>query len=272
MLKHFLIFLFFVFSLFAGELQLIGKIRPGELVIGKAENILRVTLDNKQIQFDESDGLFVFGFDRDETGVHFLTVKFTDGSVTTRKFILPERKYKIQRINRMKQKYVTAPESELKRIDREDSIKTAAKSKLGRIDDALFAKGFKRPVKSKRLTGIFGSQRILNGIPKNAHNGVDYGVPTGTNVYAMTDGVVRLVADNFYYSGNFVLLDHGQGLNSFYLHLSKSNVKEGQMVKKGEKIGEVGSTGRSTGPHLHWGVQWFRKRVDPLSLLKFKFE
>lgn len=264
--------LYFIFAsfLYGSGLELIGTIRPGELVIGKAEKILRVTLDNKQIQFDEKEGLFVFGFDRDDTSDHYLTVKLTDGTVIAKKLVLAKRKYKIQRI-RMKEKFVTPPKEELARIDREDSIKTAAKTKLGRIDDALYVKGFMRPVKRNRLTGIFGSQRILNGKPKNAHNGVDYGVPKGKAVFATTDGVVRLVADNFYYSGNFVLLDHGQGLNSFYLHLSKIMVKDGEFVKKGQKIGEVGSTGRSTGPHLHWGVQWFKNRVDPLSLLKMKF-
>ncbi len=265
--------LFFVFSslLICGELKLIGTFRSGELIIGKADEILRVTLDNKILQFDEKEGLFVLGFDRNDSSSHYLTVKFADGSITSKKIILGERKYKIQRINRLKKKYVTAPQEELDRIEREDSIKIEAKSKIGRIDDALFSVGFTPPVKRERLTGVFGSQRILNGIPKNIHNGVDYGLPKGTNVYAMTDGIVRLTADNFYYSGNFVLLDHGQGLNSFYLHLSKIVVKNGDMIKKGQKIGEIGSTGRSTGPHLHWGVQWFKKRVDPLSLLKMKF-
>lgn len=264
---------YLVFSslLYCSGLELIGNIRPGEMIIGKAENILRVTLDNKRIQVDEGEGLFVFGFDRDDTTSHYLTVKFNDGSIIAKKLIPAKRKYNIQRINRMKKKYVTPPQEDLARIKEERNIKAEARSKIGRIDDALYVKGFMRPVKRNRITGIFGSQRILNGIPKNAHNGVDYGVPKGTPVFAMTDGVVRQVADNFYFSGNFVLLDHGQGLNSVYLHLSKTSVKDGDFVKKGQKIGEVGSTGRSTGPHLHWGVQWFNKRVDPLSLLKMKF-
>jgi len=271
MKTHLLLFYFILNSfLYGSGVELIGKIRPGELIIGKAEKIVRVTLDNKPIQFDEKEGLFVFGFDRNDSSAHYLTVKLNSGIVIAKKLVLTKRKYKIQRL-RINEKYVTVPEEEEARIDKEDSIKTAAKLKLGRIDDALYVKGFMRPVKGNRLTGIFGSQRILNGKPKNAHNGVDYGVPKGSPVFAMTDGVVRLTADNFYYSGNFVLLDHGQGLNSFYLHLSKIVVKEGKFVKKGEQIGEVGSTGRSTGPHLHWGVQWFNKRVDPLSLLKMKF-
>jgi len=104
------------------------------------------------------------------------------------------------------------------------------------------------------------------------HNGLDIAAPRGTPVYAMTDGIVRFVADNFYYSGNFILIDHGQGLNSSYLHLSRTFVKEGEFVKKGEKVGEIGTTGRSTGPHLHWSVQWFGKRIDPAILLKINFD
>ena len=126
-------------------------------------------------------------------------------------------------------------------------------------------------MKGGRVSSVFGSARILNGIPKNAHNGYDIAAPIGTSVYAMTDGIVRLAADNFYYPGNYILLDHGQGLNSQYLHLSKMIVKKGDRVKKGQKIGEIGTTGRSTGPHLHWGVQWYLRRIDPARLLELDF-
>jgi murein DD-endopeptidase MepM/ murein hydrolase activator NlpD len=123
-------------------------------------------------------------------------------------------------------------------------------------------------IRGGRITGIFGSQRILNGVKKSPHNGLDIAAPEGTSVYAMTDGIVRLTGKNYYYNGNFVFIDHGQGLSSLYLHMSRLNVKDGQIVKKGVKIGEVGTTGRSTGPHLHWSVQWYNKRIDPECLLK----
>jgi murein DD-endopeptidase MepM/ murein hydrolase activator NlpD len=137
------------------------------------------------------------------------------------------------------------------------------------VKEALFAQGFVKPIEKGRISSVFGSQRILNGVPKSPHNGIDIAVPSGTPVKAMSDGKVILSADDFYYAGNFIILDHGLGLNSMYLHLSQTLVEEGQYVKKGEIIGKVGTTGRSTGPHLHWSVQWYNKRVDPDSVFNF---
>lgn len=253
---------------FSQSVELYGKVIPGSISIGKGKEIKSVRLDSLDIPFDEK-GYFIFGFDRDAKGTHYLTIQLNKKTII-KKFDLLERKYRIQRINRLKKKYVTLPKSDLKRVKEERKISKQARSKIGEIKEALYKVGFTRPIKGGRISSVFGSQRILNGKPKNAHNGTDIAVPRGTPVYAMTDGIVRLSADNFYYAGNYILLDHGQGLNSFYLHLSKSFVAKGQYVKKGEIIGEVGTTGRSTGPHLHWGVQWFDKRVDPLLLLKIK--
>ena len=135
-----------------------------------------------------------------------------------------------------------------------------------------FLFGFCVSVKPEhKHTGVFGSQRILNGKPRNIHNGLDFGAETGDSIRAITDGIVRIAGDNFFYNGNFVLLDHGQGLSSVYLHMSKIIATNGQKVKKGEVIGLVGSTGRATGPHLHLGVQWYGKRIDPMCLFELKF-
>lgn len=269
-LKYCVLFVFLFCSLLAGELKLIGKIRPGEVIFGKAAGVTSVTLNGEELQYDEGEELFVFGFDRDDEGIYYLRVKFEDGLVVAKKIILPKRKYKIQRINNMRQKFVTPPEEELPRIEKERAVIKSAREKIGRIDDALFTNGFRKPLRRLRVTGVFGSQRILNGVPKNAHGGVDYGAPRGEPVFAAADGIVRLVADNFYYAGNFVLLDHGQGLSTIYIHLHKTLVREGDYILRGDKIGEVGSTGRSTGPHLHWGANWFDKRVDAASLLQIK--
>lgn len=251
----------------AQSLQLRGKAIPGGLIFGKAEKVKNIMLDSLQIMFDNS-GNFVVGFDRDDTTEHILLVE-VEGKSILKKFILPKREYNVQRINRMKQKYVSPPKEVTERINEERKVSRDARDQVGQIKSALFANGFEKPIKFGRISSVFGSQRILNGIPKNAHNGIDIAVPRGTPVKAMTDGTVLLSADNFYYAGNYILLDHGLGLNSVYLHLSKSYVKEGQYVKKGEVIGEVGTTGRSTGPHLHWGVQWFSKRIDPNSVFEF---
>jgi len=232
-----------------------------------AENPKKIMLDDKVIIFGV-EGNFVFGFDRDDTDSHILVVEM-EGSTYLKKIKLPIREYKIQRINRMKQKYVSPPAEVNDRIKREREITKAAKSKIGYEKNTHFSTGFIKPINGGRISSVFGSQRILNGIPKNPHNGIDIAVPRGTEVKAMTNGIVLLSADNFYYAGNFIIIDHGLGLNSMYLHLTESFVKEGQIVKKGEVIGKVGTTGRSTGPHLHWTVQWFDKRVDPNTVFIF---
>lgn len=255
-------------SIFSQIFNLSGNLEPGNLIIGNGENIVAVKLNNNPIDVDEF-GNFVFGFDRDDKGTHILTIEFTNKTIV-KKIKLSKRKYNIQKINKMDEKLVTAPKEEMERIEREREISKQARAKVGDEKSALYLNGFIRPIEGGRISSVFGSQRILNGTPKSPHNGIDIAVPKGTPVKAMTDGIVRLSADNFYYSGNYILLDHGQGLNSVYLHLDTSYVKEGQKVAKGEIIGKVGTTGRSTGPHLHWGVQWFNKRIDPLTLLEIK--
>ncbi len=267
-MKKIILFVFvFSFLIKANEVKFFGSFNPGSLVFASGEGIQQVFLNSKFIDVDK-EGNFVLGFDRDEKGTHYLKIKFESGKSLIKKIILSEREYKIQRINNMKSKYVTAPNTEEERIKKEREIIREAKKKIGEEKNALYRNGFIRPVEGGVLTSVFGSQRILNGVPRNAHNGLDIAAPTGTPVYAMADGIVILAADDFYYSGNFIILDHGQGLNSSYLHLSKKDVKAGDFVKQGQKIGEIGTTGRSTGPHLHWSVQWFGERTDPALLLK----
>ena len=253
--------------LFSQSVEYFGEEKPGSLLFGKAENLKKITLDSKEIKFD-TNGIFVLGFDRDDTNSHTLIVEMKS-TTSIKKINLSKRDYKIQRINKMKQKYVSPPKEVEDRILREREITRSSKEKIGNINTALFSNGFTRPIQGGRISSVFGSQRILNGVPKSPHNGIDIAVPRGTPVEAMSDGKVLLSADNFYYAGNFIIIDHGLGLNSMYLHLSESFVKEGQIVKKGEVIGKVGTTGRSTGPHLHWSVQWFDKRIDPNSIFVF---
>lgn len=255
---------------FSQDLKLVGEGKPGSLIIGHNPGSKLALLNGDTLQVD-GNGYFVFGFDRDDKGEFLLKVKLGSGKVVFKRFILPERKYIVQRINKMKKKYVTPPKKELDRIVRERKIIKEKRKQIGEIERAYYAAGFIRPVKGGRITSVFGSRRILNGKPKNPHNGLDIAAPQGTPVYAASDGKVIFVADNFYYAGNFIIIDHGQGLNTSYLHLSKTFVKEGDFVRQGDKIGAIGTTGRSTGPHLHWSAQWFGKRVDPAELLKLKF-
>ncbi len=264
-----LFLLIFQFGTKAQSIEYYGEAIPGGLIVAKAPGAVLATLNKDTLQIDYR-GYFVFGFDRDARGKFLLKVKFKDNRVVFKKFVLKKRKYKVQRINRLKKKYVTPPKRDLKRIARERKIKKEKRSLIGKIDTAFYAAGFIRPVRGGRISSLFGSQRILNGVPKSPHNGLDIALPKGSPVFAMSDGIVRQVAKNFYFSGNFVLIDHGQGLSSVYLHLQKAFVKEGEKVHKGEKIGLVGSTGRATGPHLHWGVMWRNKRIDPAEVLKIK--
>jgi len=256
--------------LFSQEIKFYGKFEPGNLIIAEGSEIKWAWLNDSELKID-TETVFSFGFDAKETGNKILKVKHEDGRVLLKKIKLPDRKYRVQRINNNKQQFSTTPDSLKQRIKREREISNKAKTNIGKTDEAFYKSGFMRPIKGGRISSVFGSQRILNGVPKNMHNGLDIAVPRGTPVYAMTDGVAILNADNFYYAGNHIILDHGQGLNSIYLQLSESLVEEGQRVKKGEIIGKVGTTGRSTGPHLHWGVLWYSKRVDPARILSMNF-
>jgi murein DD-endopeptidase MepM/ murein hydrolase activator NlpD len=114
-----------------------------------------------------------------------------------------------------------------------------------------------------RISGVFGSQRILNGQPRRPHYGVDVAMPTGTPVVAPADGVVSLAHGDMYFTGGTVILDHGHGVGSLYAHLSAVDVAEGTRLRKGERLGAIGATGRATGPHLHWGMTWYALNVDP---------
>ncbi|KUO59360.1 hypothetical protein APF79_03110 [bacterium BRH_c32] len=251
-------------NLYAQKVELFGNPVPASIMIGKADNIKSVTLDNNNIVFDKS-GTFIFGFDRDAKGTHTLKVEFNKGKEFTKKLVLEKRKYQIQRL-RVASKYIEPPQKELERIEVEAKEMKLARSQVGKIDTPLYSAGFILPAQGK-LSSNFGSQRILNGVKKNPHNGIDIANSEGTPVYALSDAVVIAAKNNFYYNGTFILLDHGQSLTSIYLHLSKLNVAEGDTVKKGDKIGEIGTTGRSTGPHLHLGVQWGKERIDPNTLI-----
>ncbi|MDD3877584.1 MAG: M23 family metallopeptidase [Bacteroidales bacterium] len=268
----FLSICFFFNTLYAQEndIVLIGNPIQGHLIIGNAINASSVFLNNEPLLLSE-EGVFVFGFDRDDTGKFTVKVIFSDGVTKEKELYVSNRAYDIQRINQLEEKYVSPPPELMERINRERDTILEARKSIDTTQTPYYLSGFLRPVEGGRISGVFGGQRILNGEPKSPHNGIDIALPTGTPVYAMTDGIVCLRADNFHYNGNFILLDHGQGLNSVYVHLNKILVEDGQKVFKGQLIGEVGSTGRSTGPHLHWGVQWYKKRIDPQALLDMNF-
>lgn len=246
--------------------ELNGEIIPGGLVTGVASNVSEIYLDKLKIKTD-STGHFILGFDRDDTVKQSLKIIYKDNRIEMKELVPAKRQYDIQRINQLEQKYVSPPKELQERIEKETKIIADARLLINNTDTAYYLSGFMRPVEGGRISGVFGGQRILNGEAKSPHNGLDIALPEGTPVYAMADGIVRLKGDDFHFNGNFILLDHGQGLSSVYVHMFKTFVSTGDKVTKGQKIGEVGSTGRSTGPHLHWGVQWYKKRIDPQKVL-----
>jgi murein DD-endopeptidase MepM/ murein hydrolase activator NlpD len=252
----------------AQDIKFYGEAKPASIIIGSGNNISKAWLDGQALQVDKSS-VFLFGFDRDAKGVHKLKVQFKNKKVETYKYDLEAREYEKQRLHLAK-KFVNPPRKELKTINRETKLMSAARTKVGKDTHAHFLSGFSYPVDSVQIREVFGDQRILNGQPRNIHNGVDFAAKEGDSIRAVSDGIVRIAGKNFFYNGNFIMIDHGQGLTTVYLHMSKLISFEGEKVKKGQVIGLAGATGRATGPHLHFGVQWYKKRIDPLNLLAIK--
>ena len=179
---------------------------------------------------------------------------------------IQKREYKIQRIDGLPEKKVTPPKELYDRIKRENKIISDARS----LDSNLtfFKNKFINPVENSIVTGVYGSRRILNGKPKWPHYGIDFAAKEGTKIKAMLDGKATLVEPDLFYTGGTLIFDHGHGISTLYMHMQKINIKKGQQVKQGDIIGTVGSTGRSTGPHLDVRLNWFGTRLDPAVVLK----
>jgi murein DD-endopeptidase MepM/ murein hydrolase activator NlpD len=271
MFKKLIIFLniFIVITINAQNIKFYGEAKPASIIIGSGKNISKAWLDGKALQIDKKS-VFIFGFDHDAKGTHKLKVQFKNKKVETYKYDLEAREYEKQRIQLAK-KFVNPPRKELKIINSETKLMNAARAKVGKDIHAYFMSGFRYPVDSVQIREVFGDRRILNGQTKNIHNGVDFAAKEGDSIRAVSDGIVRITGKNFFYNGNFIMIDHGQGLTTVYLHMSKLIASNGEKVKKGQVIGLAGATGRATGPHLHFGVQWYKKRIDPLNLLSIKF-
>ena len=243
-------------------LRLEGKVIEGGIVVGTAVPGAKAYLQGQKLLVD-AKGRFVMGFDRDSAGQKVLRIVWPSGTETTRELSIAKREYAIQRVNGLPKKTVIVPPSALPRIKREGRLKRAA-----RRDDtrgSWFAERFIWPARGP-ISGVFGSQRIDNGIPKRPHYGVDIAAPKGAKVVAPAGGVVRLARPHMYFEGGLVFIDHGHGLFSYMMHLSKIEVHKGEVVKQGQEIGRVGATGRATGPHVHWGMYWFGAHVDPSTL------
>lgn len=244
-------------------LKLDGPLQQGGLVKGQAEPGAQVLFDGQEIRISK-EGVFLIGFGRDAKPESTLKIILPDGSHEIRKLKIAQRQYRIQRINGLPSRKVTPRSEDLARIHKE-----AAKVRKAREIDAPrtdFLNGFIWPVQGP-ISGVYGSQRILNGQPRRPHYGVDIVAPAGTLVRAPADGVVTLADPHMFLSGGTLILDHGYGLSSAFLHLRRILVKRGERVLQGDPIAEVGATGRVTGAHLDWRINLFQTRLDPQLLV-----
>jgi murein DD-endopeptidase MepM/ murein hydrolase activator NlpD len=246
-------------------LELTGALTQGSLLIGRVPPGTEVELMKHQVRVDE-DGLFVFGLGRDTPSEIVLITRHGDDGAETHRLTIAQREYQEQRVEGVPQKTVSPLSPEvLKRVLREAALVKKARDEDNRSQD--FLSGFVRPLEGP-ITGVYGSRRVYNGKPGRPHYGLDIAAPKGTDVFAPAPGVVRLVHDDMFYSGGTLILEHGHGLSSTFIHLSEVLAIPGQRVEAGDLIARVGSTGRATGPHLDWRINWFDVRLDPALVLE----
>jgi len=229
----------------------------GNLIVARTNPSNKIKINNEFLEIDES-GIFVFGFHRDEENPIKLVIINNENEQFKTSIKPIKRVYKIQRIDGLKKSMVTPPEDTISRI--KSDRKKVNKARKVKLEMGDFIQGFDWPLKGL-ITGVYGSQRILNNIPKSPHFGIDISVPVGTSVKAPASGIITLTED-LYYSGYTVILNHGLNINSTFLHLSEINVNVGDRIGRGDLIGHSGDTGRSTGPHLDWRIDWNGKRLD----------
>jgi len=252
-----------------------AQVQQGALIRARATPGSRVELLDAQGKATPvrvgSDGGYVLGVGRDEAGPLRLRISVPErvadgpsGAVLTREIPVGKREWQLERIEGVPESTVNPPPEIAARIEREQAMVSAARTRDDDRDD--YEAAFDWPVQG-RVSGVYGSQRIYNGTPKSPHSGLDVAAVKGTPVHAPAAGIVTLAEPDLYLTGGTVLLDHGHGVSSNFLHFSRIDVKVGQRVEKGDVLGLVGATGRATGPHMHWGMNWFGVRVDPQLLL-----
>lgn len=249
----------------AAALEFQGTWQQGAMLVGHTKPGNKVVFQDRNVSLTPQ-GYFVIGLSRDVKGP--VVVDVHNGKDSQQySYSVAQREYKVQRVDGVPQRTVTPPSAEvLERIRREGRLVRQARADNDPRED--FLQGFIKPLEGP-ITGVYGSQRVYNGVPKNPHYGLDIARPTGTVVVAPAAGIVKLVHYDMYYSGGTLVLDHGYGLTSSFIHLSGALVKEGQRVEAGEAIAKVGATGRATGPHLDWRVNWFSVRLDPALVLEY---
>lgn len=248
-----------------GQVKIWGHWRQGELLTGLAPAGTQLELLG-QSPVILPDGRFIIGLDRDAPAQVVISVADKKQLITYKQAV-SAREYAVQRVNGVEDKYVNPAPELTARIQREAQLINRARARREHSNAAL--KPFAWPANGP-ISGVFGSQRIFNGVPKRPHYGIDIAGPVGAKVLAPQDGLVTLAEADLFYSGGTIILDHGLGLNSTLMHLSKVLVKSGQYVKQGELIALMGRTGRVTGPHLDWRMNWHNQHVDPEPLVRGK--
>ena len=239
-----------------------GKFLQGHYIIGLTDPTAQIIIGKKEVRVSK-EGYFVFGIDRDRKFDLTIT-KIKDGKKEKIIKKVLKRKYNIQRIDGLEESKVTPPESVYKRIKEENNM--IGKARAINSDLPFFKNQFVIPVEGI-ISGVYGSQRILNGKPRWPHYGIDIAAKQGTLIKSSGSGVVTMAEDDLYYTGGTIIMDHGHGISTIYSHLENVIVSVGDKVNQGDIIGTVGSTGRSTGPHLDFRVNWFQTRLDPMSVI-----
>jgi murein DD-endopeptidase MepM/ murein hydrolase activator NlpD len=260
-IKYFLLIFFISFKVSAVEFD--GKFIQGHFIIGKTEPDSKVKIGKKQVKVSK-DGYFAFGLARDRKYDVVITIEKNGVKEKITKRV-QKRKYNIQKIDGLEEKKVTPPEEVYERIKKENQL--IAKARAIDSDLDFFKDKFMIPVDDAIITGVYGSQRILNGEPKWPHYGLDFAQKEGAPVKAMLNGTVTLAEADLFYTGGTLIFDHGHGISTLYMHMLDIFVVKGQKVKQGDIIGTVGSTGRATGPHLDVRLNWFDVRLDPATVL-----
>jgi murein DD-endopeptidase MepM/ murein hydrolase activator NlpD len=264
--KRIILILPFAF-LIAVELHAIsfeGEFKQGGLLIGQVQEGQTVSYQGKTLNLT-TNNQFLLGLGRNAPAITTVTLNSQDQESETITLEIAARQYNIQKIEGVPAKTVTPPASDLQRIKQDASMVRVARKLVSNKQD--FLKGFIKPANGP-ITGVYGSQRFYNGVPKSPHYGIDYAAPTGTPVIAPADGIVTFAHNDLFYSGGTLIIDHGHGLSSTFLHLSKILVKPNQQVTLGMEIAKIGATGRATGPHLDWRMNWLDQRIDPDLVLK----
>lgn len=254
---------FLNFSVLASVPQLKGKMTQGSLIRGQVPVGHKVWLNDTPVKVSD-DGYFAFGFGRDAKLTQQLKWSDNKGVQHSQFLKLKARTYNIQKIEGIPSQYVSPPKEVSARIKRDNQQVAQART----LDDERtdFYQDFIWPAAGP-ISGVYGSQRVFNGTPKRPHFGVDVASPKGTSVYAPANGIVTLFVSDMYYSGGTMIIDHGHGVSSTFLHLSKGHVESGTKVEQGDLVAEIGATGRATGPHLDWRINWFKERLDPALLV-----